>query len=420
MRWVLILYLFLFSSCSYRSTMSDKELKRGERRFIEIQEWYNNLVKRSKNPIYVFETDTLNLNMHPKGNLLEYILIDLDYNLFNKDGLSIYSFEDSLIINRYHKYAQPIINAFNLDSVSTLLAETKIKRDDIYFLIPLLTDSSSSKADSINSSTKFSYTYNLERRRLNFSSDALMGITELVKSNKYTENFSKDDIPSAIKDSLNSRLKYLIGLLPDNHRKKVENTELVIMDPSVNFEPSDLWLKSSETRIIMSSRLLRASIIDYLNIFGTHVIDLTDNGSGTVENLFLLKYKGLSAKPVKKSNSRVSAFSRTIEANMVLNGLCDALYNAYDFLLLHELAHIYLNDPFDEVRCDCYALNILKTIKPEISTLDLGVFNRYLVTPNVSESSFWFGTSNPEIYKHLKIRQNVLETMIQNGSMKCQ
>lgn len=419
---LIILLLFLSTGCSNLYTRSQrKDIAKGERAYNDMQDWYNSLVKRGQNSIYIIETDTLNKSLKPIGNLLEYTLIDLkDGLILNENGFhTFFPPEEGPKLERYETLIEPFREAFNIDSVRNILSMHGMNSDKIYLLIPLFTDISLSKADSVNSHLKWKYTYNLKNELLGFS-NGIPQLTELVKSNKYNKDFSISDIPPVILDSLNMRLKFLKKFVPSNSRNKVNHTKLIIMDSSTDFEASDLWLKSSENNILMSSRLLRAILIDNLIFAGEHVLDLTENGSRYDENMYLLNYNNLHQKPMERQHSIAAGIARKIEAKIAKKSFFKELYKSLDFLFLHELAHIYLNDTFNEIRCDCHAFNMLKTIQPDIQSFDLGIFNKYLVNPGVNQSSFWFGTRNPEIFKSLKTRQAKLNELIKGKTILCQ
>jgi cbb3-type cytochrome oxidase subunit 3 len=429
-RLLVILFLFLTTGCAYHYSRSKrKELARADLAYIEFQDWYNSLVKREKDPIIIIETDILNESFEPKGNLLDYTLFNLQNRRFyDEDGF--FEFppdEEGPKLKRYEAFVEPFIEGLNIDSLRSILFGQGMKTDEIYLLIPLLTDSSSLTATKINNSLKFRYTTLFTEGLLGFS-NGLPNIEELVKSDKLNSDFSLSDIPKPILDSLYNRVNFLKNFIPSKYYNKIESTMLVVMDPSIDFEPSDLWVKS-DTNIYMSSRLLRAIIIEQLTLTGTNVLDFTQNDSRYDQNLYLYNFNNLNLKPIERRPSRnvpinkrrpdVGSVVRSIELNIAKGNFFKRLYRSTDFLILHELAHIYLNDPFDEMRCDCHAFEVLKMIRPSITQVDLGVFNYYLVNPGVRQSSLWFGTSNSELYSSLRIRKARLLEQIDGENIIC-
>jgi hypothetical protein len=83
------------------------------------------------------------------------------------------------------------------------------------------------------------------------------------------------------------------------------------------------------------------------------------------------------------------------------------LFEDFDFALLHELAHIFLNEYENEEKCDCEALKILMSINENVN---LGIFDKWIVY----ESKYWGGYN----FRYEK-RLNKLEEMIETKNIIC-
>lgn len=418
--------------CSYDygrySRKEWKELQKNVSEHQEMQTWYNKLVDREKNPIYIIETPVLNQFENRKGNFLDYRLIQLiNGRSLNIDGY-LTGWEDGRApdgngeLDPYKPYIDQFFESLDQDSLKKILVEKSIEfdHDKLYILFPFNTDSLVDKPDLVNQNQKTKYERTLIKNTFYFPE----GFNELVGSNKFNPNFSLEELPEDLIDTLSNRLEFLKSYLPVQYYKKVGKSELIIADPSESFEPQALWMKNEGGNIFMSSVLFRTILIDHLTFIGFDILDFTDNVSPPPYDrlLYFLKYDNIEkprARTSAKTVESVSNFSKSVDLKIWKDIFFEKLYESLDFLLLHEMAHIYLGEGANESKCDCSAFQIIKAIKPNSDIDDLGVFYTYLIGQGQSQSAFWFSESRPDLFKELEIRLGKILKILNTGTTEC-
>ena len=201
--------------------------------------------------------------------------------------------------------------------------------------------------------------------------DSLFAIRNDVKSYIYSDNYNtknldSKDVPVALKYLLEQSLKYAKDCLAPSDYSKVKKTKLFYSNPRK--DSTMLWMSSNNDSIFASPFLIRAAFFYTLNQYTLfkHLLNRYNTIRVESEGRF-----GPSPESefIRRNSPEIEEGIRGFYRDFVAN---------FSFVIAHELAHIYNDDPIgvqSEIRSDCYALRSLRTRSKKVN---LGIFQSIL------------------------------------------
>ena len=419
------LLYFLFSlliiSCSPVRQKILKQNREKEEKASELLKWYNKLVIVKPLPTYVFETEIFNKKSVANPDF-DYVLIDPSWCFdeeacaFQLDQKLIDKARD-LMIKAYGEKYDSLFLEPELKKAYNFLDTKKLKYERVVFQVPV--QIGSADIDSILQASyaltpqipltipedqfmkifKMSYEdydrsnrindyYSYKRewvKQLIFErhyAQSFENISELVESDRFNPDFKVVDLPGPLLDSLLQRFEYLKTLLPNSEKEKVSDSKLIVGYLSQPFLAPKLYLQNFNKDVYISPLLIRAALIGGLSEIFEHIKTTEGFENPNLFSVLLVEnYSTMVGKIHKKrSGSRTSFLA--MEMDIFYPSIQERWKIQFDFVLLHEIAHI-INDKFTEEECDCFAINMLKK---NFSTVELGVFSNLVYT---YQNDYW-------------------------------
>ena len=447
---VFVLSVLLFYAHASRCQLAVSEIKdrneRAKRNLEIIQKSYFGLFAEGIPTIYIYQTEIFNQS-NLKEVTFNYLLIEphLDYsknyrtdNLTDSESQTRFEQTKSFLLQNFGVNFKTVFILPKLQEAENFLKEKKISTEKIYLQIPIPnTDVENKKIvlerDTLNPSLKeilkiseaeFSSQFRMssseydsilrissynrskmwafqERLISELFEFDFMNVDSLVLSGQLKQNFSSDDVPVFFKEKIDQRLEYLKEKVPADQRPKVKGTKIFIGKSDKGFTTKRLWLNNMNSNIYISPLLVRAMLLDILSLYYPTFVKMESK-----ENLFGAPVQLIGKNiPEKKDFGRRRVSSTTLELEVINISLDDAINRMLDFVLLHELAHIFLGPLADEEYCDCNALKILSSIDENPS---FGIFSKLLLG---SRGHYW------EVnYKPLYKRYNILKNLQNQGN----
>ena len=372
-----------------------------------INFWYNYLVvKREKGPAYVFETEVYSERTISGYSHQEFEEFSKDKSLIvgqgNFSSSNYFVIEERGAGNYFaldeNNFSYPFDNAFikeNFDFVKSFLIRERIPYSKVFLQIPLRRIITRDLV--ANAAQGQAVIFDLEKKYFRFNTSA----ASLIKSEKFDPSFDIEDLPVKLISEIKLSFQEIKKWVPSSYQLKISNSELKIGDPAApgflmdeEFSSKKLFLYNLNGDVLMSSLLVRAIIVEAISNHASHVLDQAKTNYELRRPVRILKLPYLQSIAFENSKEKLEWIEREqsnlwtesarqkfirekghdIEAAYV--GIFRDLRATVSFLFLHELAHIYLDEIFDEKRCDCHAYKILRE-KSEYP--ELGIFDNLLV-----------------------------------------
>ena len=228
--------------------------------------------------------------------------------------------------------------------------------------------------------------------------------TALVYYRWYKDAAKNVSLPKSMQNFINNKFKYLKKHLKPDHKRILENCELVFETPKIELQTINredlepiLFTKTAGRKIYVSPSLIRAVFMQSF-VAPQDLLALT-----------MICYNNSDSLRDKKF---LKIFTRTFDFTVL-----EEFTNSFLFPFAHEMAHIYLandhksKDNIEEL-CDCYALNHIWSIKKEKTST--GYFESILVQAfEENTEELWDSSNNNEVKNKLKSRLDLLKERLE-------
>lgn len=406
-------YFVLILSCAIFCACITTKPKEGSNeatlaKLDSINSWYNRLVVKQFRPIYVFQTETYTEDeVEIQGNIYDYYLVE--------EGKGQESFSSDFV----HR---------NFDYAKSYLRTKHLNYSKIYLQIPIKQEGFTHDILSVVGEEE-AVISKLTRQDFFFDNS----IASLVDSKRYNPNFTISELPKDLIKLIMERFEKVKTFLPEKYRSKINQSKLIISEPSADFDPSKLFLHNLDGNVKISSLLIRAILVKAISQEASLVIDYAGSDFKLDRPVQLLKIPQLEARNQSRiddinkllypqqqswesSRQRFARFKKP-EIEYAYNDIIATINSTLDFLFLHEFSHIYLGpNMLDEFRADCYAYSPLKK---QSSKMDYGVFSELMVTAIQNNGGHYWIT----IEDSLKLQQIIdrydrikkINSLVNNG-----
>jgi hypothetical protein len=398
--------IFLFACVS--TTPKEVSISTPLAKLDSINSWYNRLVVKQIKPIYVFQTEPYNKDgIEIKGNIFEYHLIEegKEPNMFSSDFLT-YNFE----------FAKLYLRKKGL-SKSKILLQIPVRQREGF-----INDHVSIRA------LEYAGIDKLERQEFYFDNS----IASLVDSKRFNPNFTTSELPKYLTKIILNRFEKVKTFLPEKYRSKIIKSKLIISEPTIDFDPSKLFLHNIDGDVKISSLLIRAILVKAISEAAIDVLDYSGSNFELKRPVQLLKMNELRLEnppnfddvytPYMRWESTRETFARMnrYEIEHSYNNLINTINSTLDFLFLHEFSHIYLGpNMLDEFRADCYAY---LPLKKQNSKIDFGAFSDLMVEAVQNKGGhYWLVNEDSIIFQQIIDRYNrvkKIDSLINNGVLQ--
>ncbi|WP_288243171.1 hypothetical protein [uncultured Chryseobacterium sp.] len=160
--------------------------------------------------------------------------------------------------------------------------------------------------------------------------------------------------------------------------------------------------------------LIRAALIGGLSEIFEHIKTTEGFENPNLFSVLLVENYSTMVGKIRKKITRSRTTFLAMEMDIFYPSIQERWKTQFDFVLLHEIAHV-INDKFTEEECDCFAINILKK---NFSAVELGVFSNLVYT---YKDDYWDRSNDKTTRGNLTIRYRNANKIIERpGIVDCQ